>query len=163
VAIQCKLFLYTGNFYIAKLFLNGVLAGDIVGNAYHSAFSVGFYSTLYGFPGGSAVSIKLNRVYLTLFVDTSHKSPTSADLSTGRNQRRLFQPHVYPVGSFLKSYNMKKMLDILQCSSLYIVRIWNMPFISPFSILLCETLGKIQPLSTSRGFLFYRKPVLSPG
>jgi hypothetical protein len=38
-----------------------------------------------------------------------------------------------------------------------------MPFISPFSILLCETLGKIQPLSTSRGFLFYRKPVLYPG
>jgi len=37
-----------------------------------------------------------------------------------------------------------------------------MPFISPFSILLCETLGKIQPLSTSRGFLFYRKPSLSP-
>jgi hypothetical protein len=38
-----------------------------------------------------------------------------------------------------------------------------MPFISPFSILLCETLGKIQPLSTSRGFLFDRKPILSPG
>jgi len=38
-----------------------------------------------------------------------------------------------------------------------------MPFISAFSTLLCETLGKIQPLSTSRGFLFFRKPVLYPG
>jgi len=32
----------------------------------------------------------------------------------------LSAPRAYPVGSFLKSSYMKKMLDILQCSSLYI-------------------------------------------
>jgi hypothetical protein len=36
-----------------------------------------------------------------------------------------------------------------------------MPFISPFSTLLCETLGIIQPLSTSRGFLFSKAGSLS--
>ena len=58
---------------------------------------------------------------------------------------------------------MKIMLGIPQCSSLYVCGIWKMPCISPFSILLWETLGKIQPLSTSKGFLFDRKPGPSSG
>lgn len=94
--------------------------------------------------------------YLThrFLPEFSHGQKTGVSFSVVR---------AYPVGSLNKSSDMKKILDIPQCGSIYISRIWNMPFISPFSTLLWETLGKIQPLSTSRGFHFYRMPVLYPG
>jgi hypothetical protein len=59
------------------------------------------------------------------FLYASHKSLAFfLSLFHGQKPETPFSaPRTYPVGSFLKLSAMKKMLDILQCSSLYIVRI----------------------------------------